>query len=422
MSKIKMEDKVFYCKDFNYVDKLASEVGGNCIVLTGDNWDDYGYKTTFHLYIFKNKEKYGSSYGFSRKILFENQKEGEYSSSILDNLCKNKGYIKFIDIYKKLNYISLGSEYKELKKIYPDDFDEILKVLNDVVYLEKYFPKSEILKLKEHPGFEISLCRDQSAKKLLEEGKNILYDEIIDPKRFEFNFNFLLNEKKYKFKLDFKKDVLPYRINVVIGKNGVGKTKFLEVLVNYFLKNKKFEQKYNIKVNKHPNFISNIITISFSVYENFPNDYRVEGNKKKKIVYDVKDYIYLGYKDELNHINPKVIASKAFIALKQIYNKDFDNFNKETLLYNESLMKRLIRILNNAFGCEYIGMEGNNQNIVYLSENLDFKNKIDFDLYTNFKFYDEHKNEIYLSAGQHNFANLIIITPPINKLNNYEAA
>jgi len=377
--------------------------------LTGDNWDDYGYKTTFHLYIFKNNEKYGSSYGFSRKILFKDQEEGKYSSSILDNLFKNKSYIKFIDIYKRVNYISLGSEYKELRKIYPDNFDEILKVLNDVIYLEKYFPKSDILKLKEHPGFEISLCRDQSAKKLLEEGKNILYDEIIDPKRFEFNFDYLLNEKKYKFKLDFKKDVLPYRINIVIGKNGVGKTKFLEILVNYFLKNKKSKQKYDIQVNKYPNFISNVITISFSVYESFPNDYKLDENdKKKKIAYDVKDYIYLGYRNEQNHINPKIIAFKAFMALKKIYDKDFDNFNKETLLYNESLMKRLIRILNNAFDCKYIGIEDNNQNIIYFSENLDFKNKINFDLYTKFKFYDKNKNEIYLSAGQNNFANLII--------------
>ena len=50
-----MKNKVVFC-NYKYIQKVADKLG-DCYILTQDNWDDYGYKTYFHVYIFKNGER-----------------------------------------------------------------------------------------------------------------------------------------------------------------------------------------------------------------------------------------------------------------------------------------------------------------------------------------------------------------------------
>ena len=45
-------------------------------ILTDDNWNDYGYNTTFNVRIIKDGELYD---GIRRKILFDNQGDIDYS-------------------------------------------------------------------------------------------------------------------------------------------------------------------------------------------------------------------------------------------------------------------------------------------------------------------------------------------------------
>ena len=146
--------------------EIASEIG-DCYILTPDNWDDFGYKTTFKVNIYKNSEQYGE---YSRKILFQD-KEIINSSAFLETLFERNKFIEINDISTKYKFISLGSEYEELKKIFSenDDYLEILKVLNDVIYLENEATdselKTELLVLKKYEAFETSLLRSQYSKK-----------------------------------------------------------------------------------------------------------------------------------------------------------------------------------------------------------------------------------------------------------------
>lgn len=49
-----MSARVIFCK-WRYDKEIASGIG-DCYILTPDNWDDYGYKTTFKVNIYKNDE------------------------------------------------------------------------------------------------------------------------------------------------------------------------------------------------------------------------------------------------------------------------------------------------------------------------------------------------------------------------------
>lgn len=276
--------KVVFCK-WGHDKEVADELG-DCYVLTPDNWNDYGYATYFKVNMYKNKEQYGE---FGRKILFQNQDEIASSSSFLESLLGSNKFIDMIEIKEKYRFISLGYEYQELKKIFNeyDDYIEILRILNDVIYLENKEEsidlKNNLLLLKEHPAFEKSLCRDQSSKKVLEEGKELLFGVELDENRFDFEFSFELNNKNFKYPFNFNaKEELPHRINVLIGKNGSGKSQSLLAISEYLLNNQLNS------VDKHPSFIANMMLFAYNPYENF-----VVPRRKRK--YDI-DYKYLGLK------------------------------------------------------------------------------------------------------------------------------
>jgi predicted ATPase len=322
-----MSVKVIFCKWGN--DKeIANEIG-DCYILTPDNWDDYKYKTTFKVNLYKNGEQYGE---YSRKILFQD-KEIKNSSEFLEKILSKNKYIDIKQLSQNYKFISLGSEYEELKKIFieKDDYIEILKVLNDVIYLENKAPDSslrtELLLIKEYEAFETSLTRDQYSKKMLQEGKALLFGEILNENRFNFEFNFQLNEKNYKYKFDFnKKEDLPHRINVLIGKNGSGKSQTLLALSEYLLNNKKFRSR--VAKELHPNFLYHLLLFAYNPHEKF-----IISRDFKK--YDI-EYKYVGYRRYKSIMD---IEQKLLMESPDLY-KLFVNFKDDDIMeLSEKILK-----------------------------------------------------------------------------------
>ena len=263
-------------------------------ILTDDNWNDFGYNTTFNVRIIKDGEVYD---GMRRKILFDNQDEIDYSFHEFSQFSPQNDMVNIEEVREKKNYISLGHDYKELKKIFTeDDFNKILKSLNDVIYLEKFEESSRLLLLKNHTGFTKSLTRDQSAIKLLSEGSSILYDSILSQDRFKFDFKFALNDNMYKYKFNFLKSELPHRINLLIGKNGSGKSQSLKILSEYFINRQKSIENYNISISEKPDFIANTIVFAYNPYEVFSipkfngmGDYKYLGFRRYQEIYENLD-------------------------------------------------------------------------------------------------------------------------------------
>ena len=426
-----MNIKVAYC-EWGNEERISKILDGDCYILSSDNWDDYGFKTAFNINIFKNKEQYGT---FGRKILFENQDEIYSSSEFLSKQLNSDGYILLNEIKQNYNYISLGYEYEELKKIFPEDFEEILKVLNDVLYLMKKEPDNILLGLKEHEGFEKSLCRDQSAIKVLNEGIALLYGEELDDNRFEFDFNFVLNTRQYNYEFDFIPKDIPHRINILIGKNGCGKSQTLLALSKYFLHRETAIKDFRITINKEPNFIENIMVFAYNQYETFNidnfKDYRYFGFKRYKAVKDIDLVPFLGIQNAVeiltciknnyglekirfrsmsdadivinevynncsvfdksnvtdicmlinSQINEQILdienpQKQTFESFKNIYKKDRNNYAHSIQLNDIPYRNKAIEFINNAFKCDGIAL-----NII---ENKEFYDK------QSFEFLDNH--------------------------------
>ncbi len=423
--------KVVFSKYANR-NKVANDLG-DCYILTPDNWDDYGYKTSFHVHIYKNGEVYESS----RKILLENQVEGISSGSCFEKILDNNKCIEVQEIAKQVNFISLGEDYEELKKIFPDDYLEILKVLNDVIYLESKNPTSELLNLKEHEAFDISLCRDQSSKKALEEGKLLLFGEVLDKNRFDFDFTFKLNEKKYLYSFNFNQKELPSRISVLIGKNGSGKSQSLLALSEYLLDNQKYRDR--VAKDKHPNFLSHILVFAYNPHDNFvvPRkdekfdiEYKYIGYRKQKEDLKLDSFDESQLKDLVNKLNnydiSEVPRKRLFESFCDIYKKDKNNLANEIQIDDVIYLDKVFEHLKKAFECDAIGLKIKNMshvqkytnngftfvgNYLLVQKEADKKRyarEIQFDDFETELHFFNNGRQIFLSSGQQTFADFII--------------
>jgi len=416
-----MKNNVVYCARYNE-DKVAKQLG-DCYILTSDNWDDWGYKTSFHVYIYKNGEKYEN---FSINVLFETVKT---SSSTFNSELRGtpKNFVPLKKIKENHKFISLGNHYKEIKTIFPNNFEEILEVLNDIIYLEKNIPDSELLELKSTKGFEVSLCRYQSAKKILEEAKYVLYGgEELDNNRFQFDFNFKLSERKYSYHFNFVNNDLPHRINVLVGKNGCGKSQTLVALSEYFIDiEMALETFEGLEITPHPNFISNLMAVTYNIYEDFYIS--KEGD-------DISiEYKYLGFRDSTNNFDKNIPNLEAFNSFKKIYEKDRNNYAHSIQLNERTYRNDVIEFLNNAFDCDGIGLKCNNYSQRYKEKGFEFiedymmlrvetsferlVKEISFDDFEPILYFTYNNEILYLSSGQQIFVNLVINILSLIKIN-----
>ncbi len=258
-----------------------------------------------------------------------------------------KKFLTLRKIQKKYQFISLGDKYKKLKKIFPDTFEDILQVLNDIIYLENKEPDNQLLELKDSAGFRDSLCRDQSAKKVLEEAAYKLYGgEELDSERFHFDFKFQLNERNYMYDFNFVNNDLPHRINVLVGTNGSGKSQTLLALSEYFIGKQISTNEFNIEVDSHPNFISNLMAVTYNIYE----DFYISTERDNISI----EYKYLGFRDTDNNFNKDIPTLEAFNSFIKLYEKDRNNFAHAIQLNDISYRNKVIAFLNHAFECDGI--------------------------------------------------------------------
>lgn len=425
-----MENKVVFCKWGD--EKEVAEKLGDCYILTPNNWDDYGYKTDFGVQIFKN----GDVYKASRKFLLEKQSDTS-SGNYFEELLNGRSYIEVQEIASEIKFISLGGDYEELKKIFPDSYLDILKVLNDVIYLESKDTENELLKLKEQEAFEVSLCRDQSSKKVLEEGKLLLFGEALDQNRFDFDFTFELNEKKYLYSFDFNQKELPSRISVLIGKNGSGKSQSLLALSEYLLDNQKYRDR--VTKEKHPKFLSHMLVFAYNPHDRFVVP-------KESDRFDI-EYKYIGYREQKKDLNldsledsqlrvlvnelnsfdiSEVPRKRLFQSFCDIYKKDRNNLVHKIQIDDVIYLDKVFEHIQKAFECDAIGLKFKNtshvqkytdrgftvvDNCLLVQKEEDkqlYVREIQFDDFETELYYFNNNNQIYLSSGQQTFADFII--------------
>lgn len=221
-----------------------------CIEFYKDSWDDYSWVITYSATF---KKSYQETFELGQlKILDKTTNVTEISESF-NNLTSDQ-----CSLGQSLEY------YENIKKYFPDNFEEILKSLNDVAINDSIRKEFE-----EESGFISAMLRFSSASRALEDAKLLLFENITRvTENLAFSYSVKLPEadKEHTATFDFAKtDKFPYRINVIIGKNGTGKTQFLGKMVNSI----SGVDRLSGFSPSTPRF-NKIISISYSLFDDFP--------------------------------------------------------------------------------------------------------------------------------------------------------
>ena len=259
----------------------------NCIVLYDDNWNDYCYKTTFHA-VFCNKNCEIVAIGDVKIYYydFDKKREEHYGQAVSDVIGKNINQLseKFCSLGQTLSY------YQKLKDACPNDYLDILNRLNDIAInpeLRKQFIEED--------GVQASLLRESSAEKALNEAATLLETAKLNQKDVSFSYfaKVPYNDDRTQLTFDFRKsECLPYRINALIGKNGVGKTQILSCLAESLsgLTESVSEKEKSFKGKRPP--VDKVISVSYSAFDEFRK--RVTENTK----YSENSYAYCGIQSD----------------------------------------------------------------------------------------------------------------------------
>jgi len=215
--------------------------------LVYDNWDDFGFKTTFYLEYCLSETEFREIGGI--KIM----KRGEFNTPLDE---------RFINL--NVDYCSIFIDedyYFKLKNIFPDRYVSILSALNDVGYFPTICENFE-----NEGGFIKSLCRDSNeAEKIIRTIRYKLnYGDVNDFFNFKFSFKPIYSAFNVDFNFDFNiSRAIPKRLYCIIGKNGVGKTLMLRDLLL------KLSEKDSQKILPRVPLFGKTIVVSYSYFDTF---------------------------------------------------------------------------------------------------------------------------------------------------------
>jgi predicted ATPase len=184
-------------------------------VLYEDNWDDFGFKTTFSVEIWLGQNDVASL--GEVKVLEQDMEEGRVP------LPAEFGALG-------TSYCSLGQAftyYETVRDLGPGIYEPYLFAMRDVIFMAQILEE-----FKAKPGFSTSLTRYGSAVRTLADAPKLFWYGRADTARelmeLEFDFNTQVGGSEFNVRFNFgDRKHLPNRINAIIGYNGVGKTTLL---------------------------------------------------------------------------------------------------------------------------------------------------------------------------------------------------
>lgn len=231
----------------------------NSCYLVHDRWDDYHFKTTFNLY-FTTSNGDLRSIGLV-KITYKDQQHG--ATALPESPFKKLGE----------NYCSLGQEqsyYEELMSLDENVRNEILRGLRDCVFDLSIF---ELFRRED--AMINSLLRNLETIDVEEKFRGILTNGFsLTPYHFNFTLN---NFPNCIIDVSVKPgSVPPTNLHVLIGRNGIGKTRILSGIADE-LTNNNYDEK-SISLPGTINFkelgssygrFANLISVVFSAFDQF---------------------------------------------------------------------------------------------------------------------------------------------------------
>lgn len=240
-----------------------------------DDWNDFGYYTTYHLHATKKLTGAGNVYLGMINILKKMQKEGEMR--LLDKEIKsgklNNPFDKIPNDYCSISF-SLELYRGLCKYLNSKQRNDFVRDMRMVLSTEEYRYRN----FKDELGFSVSLLRNASMDSfVLKKGRSLMQS---DGKFHDWEHEKLKVNLKYihqEIELDFSSitnaegcDYLPSGVIAFIGHNGCGKSTALYQLAKVLFEAPNEREKLrDVSVEPNDVGINKLLMFSYSAFDNF---------------------------------------------------------------------------------------------------------------------------------------------------------
>lgn len=204
-----------------------------CFVLEPDAWDDYGYKTLFRLMLFRPEGRKVSigSVKILPKALGGDENDPLRAKPFLDDTFTDLPSSDFCSLGQTSTYYTELSRLGEYTGLDVDG-ETVARALSDVC-----FPETSDRWWEHHSGYETSLLRFPAANVAWREAASLIRG--ISPEAHDHNAMLVMDVARgrvsppgYQLRFDGTLE-LPGRLNVIVGRNGTGKTTLLEEMATH---------------------------------------------------------------------------------------------------------------------------------------------------------------------------------------------
>jgi predicted ATPase len=238
----------------------------DAVYLIYDNWDDYGFRTKFGVTVF---DENGKQHDLPRlNIGFAGQTTSDETHTMFKEPFEElpKGYFSLsgsVDFYKTL-YSDFTLEWRE----------DFLRALRDMVRYPELLER-----VKGEEVVEKSLLRSVRIEEVKDQYTSVLRGEVFLT-NFDFGFELPPSEKFAGFDLQFKvkaNSVPSTNMHALIGRNGVGKTTYLNAMVKAVSPRAETDAEFyttsmlpDHKLKIDPtNYFGSFISVAFSAFDPF---------------------------------------------------------------------------------------------------------------------------------------------------------
>lgn len=211
--------------------------GSIVVCAANDNWNDFGLQTLFDFSIV-NGSKTNTWRRFS--LAFLDSIEEKQSVIVDKSLSNNDADLLPASMLPKFYSMQLGmADYAEIiRELGLDVARRVLAKLNDVVVAASSTPVPDWFEQAiRSEAFNLSFLRSSRSFNAFFNARQLLAGNVVEAERppTAFSIDFKLDEFVGSHHFEFRFDInglLPKRIAVIVGKNGVGKSRTLNELAN----------------------------------------------------------------------------------------------------------------------------------------------------------------------------------------------
>ncbi|WP_133407291.1 AAA family ATPase [Parashewanella tropica] len=368
-------------------------------------WDDFGYTVTFDIYAVRENQESHITLGRIKLLTKDHDDTSKYFE---ENGTKtdSKSLIEITDILEPERFVSLGTDLDYYRKIQAyfdseESVDDYLSVLCDLS-----FNSSNYEEISQWEGFSFTIMRDSSAKLAIYKKGYAIARGRYEP---EHNFSIEIDSlpetfEPVDFSFDAKRKIGESRINLLIGKNGVGKTHILRHITEII-------SGFGNEPSKWP-FFHKLLVIAFSPFENFYTKTQIlelldkkrkkktkknDKSKKRKLL-AINEYAYIGFRNEGGSFDLNLPNELSAKSIENILSYDNENNWWDT----NNRLKTLFSTLKLSIDFDEIRLISKNESEITLNADSkinpkNFKHPINY--VKGIRFYLRGE-QVELSSGQ----------------------